>query len=96
MILTGGQCLTALGSPISNLTTNWIHAHKRTNLPTLAYIRCIKTKYNTYLLGTEDVLDIYNRLLRSPHTTVPARSGKESALLIFVLGLGEAPAGGEG
>ena len=55
------------------------------NLPTLAYITMykVKTKYNTYLLGNEDVLDIYNRLLRSPHITVPARSGKENALLTF-------------
>ena len=30
---------------------------------------CIKTKYNTYLLENEDVLEIYNRLLRSPHIT---------------------------
>ena len=86
LILTGGQWLTAFRSHVSELSTNWIHAHKRTNLPTLAHIRCIKTKYNTYLLGNEDVLDIYNQLLRSPHITVPARSGKENTLLTFVLG----------
>ena len=85
LILTGGQCLTVFGSHVSKLTTTWIHAHKGTNLPTLAYI---KTKYNTYLLGNEDVLDIYDRLLRSPHITVPARSRKENALLTFVLGVG--------
>ena len=42
LILTGGQCLTAFGSHVSKLTTNWIHAHKRTNLPTLAYITMYK------------------------------------------------------
>ena len=88
LILTGGQCLTAFKTPGSKLTLNCIHAHKRTDLPTLAHITMykVKTKYNTYLLGNEDVLDIYNRLLRSPHITVPARSGKENALLTFVLG----------
>ena len=29
---------------------------------------CIKTKYNTYLLEN-DVLELYNRVLRSPHIT---------------------------
>ena len=47
LILTGGQCLTAFGSHVSQnlglkLTTNWIHAHKRTDLPTLAYITMYK------------------------------------------------------
>ena len=32
LILTGVQCLTAYRShPVSKLTTDWIHAHKRTN-----------------------------------------------------------------
>ena len=65
--------------------TDWIHAHKRANLPTLAYITMNKEN-NTYLLGTEAVLEIYYRLLRSPHITVPAQSWKEIALLTFVLG----------
>ena len=86
LILAGGQCLTAFGSHFSKLITNWIHAYKRTNLPTLAYITMYKDYYNTYLLGNEDVLDICNRLLRSPLITVPARSGKENALLTFVVG----------
>ena len=38
LILTGGQCLTAYGSHVSKITPDWIHAHKRTNLLTLAYI----------------------------------------------------------
>ena len=42
------------------------------------------------------MLDIYNRLLRSPHITVPARSGNENALLTFVLGWGDAPDEGGG
>ena len=37
-------------------------------------------------MENEDVLEIYNWLLRSPHITVPARRGKENALLTFVLG----------
>ena len=54
LILTGGQCLTAFGSrfktPGSKLTTNWIHAHKRTDLLTMAHITMLKAKCNTYLL----------------------------------------------
>ena len=42
LILTGGQCLTVFGSHVSKLTTTWIHAHKGTNLPTLAYITMYK------------------------------------------------------
>ena len=37
---------------------------------------------NTYLLGTEDVSEIYNRLLRASHITV---CSEENALLTFVL-----------
>ena len=70
LILTGSQCLTAYGSHVSKVTTDCgIHAHKRTHLPTLAY-KTMNKENNTYLLGTEDVSEIYNRLLRASHITV--------------------------
>ena len=35
-------CLTAFRPHVSKLTTSWIHAHKRTNLSTFAYITMYK------------------------------------------------------
>ena len=57
------------GSHVSKHTTDWIHGHERTNLPTLAY-KTVNKENNTYLLSNEDVLEIYNRLPRASHITV--------------------------
>ena len=65
LILTGGQCLTAFGSHVSKLQvqnllpTGFIHIKEQIYRHWLTQ-RCIKTKYNTYLLGNEDVLDHRN------------------------------------
>ena len=48
----------------------------------------MKTKYDTYLLGNEDVLDIYNRLLPSPLIT-DLESGITSLIYSLFLALVE-------
>ena len=89
------NCLTAYGSHVSKLTTDWIHAHERTNLPTLAY-KAVNKENNTYLLGNEDVLAIYNRLPRASqdHRLLPA--GRRMRYSLLTQGQGDAPAGGGG
>ena len=63
LILTGGQCLTAFESHFSKprvqnlLPIGFTHTKEQIYRRWLTQ-RCIKTKYNTYLLGSEDILEI--------------------------------------